>query len=63
MIRIKIASYALNDFLWACYCSNIKDITVTKEDNDLIIYLKLEVPESNATVINTLGNNNEKKMK
>ncbi len=44
MIRIKIAAYALNDFLWYCHCSGIKDITVTKEDNDLIIYLKLKVP-------------------
>ena len=54
MIRIKIAAYALNDFLWACYCSNIKDITVTKEDNELIIYLKLEVSGCNVTSINTL---------
>lgn len=54
MIRIKIAAYALNDFLWACYCSNIKDITVTKEDNDLIIYLNLEVLKCNVTPINTL---------
>lgn len=54
MIRIKIASYALNDFLWACYCSNIKDITVTKEDNELVIYLKLEVPECSTTPINVL---------
>ena len=54
MIRIKIADYALNDFLWACYCSNIKDITVTKEDNELIIYLKLEVSGCNVTSINTL---------
>jgi hypothetical protein len=54
MIRIKIAAYALNDFLWACYCSNIKDITVTKEDNELIIYIKLEVPGGNGTAINTL---------
>ena len=60
MIRIKIASYALNDFLWACYCSNIKDITVTKEDNELIIYLKLEVSGGSGTSINTLeGINND----
>lgn len=59
MIRIKIAAYALNDFLWACYCSNIKDITVTKEDNELIIYLKLEVSRGSGTSINTLeGINN-----
>lgn len=54
MIRIKVAAYALNDFLWACYCSGIKDITVTKEDNELIIYLKLEVTGGNATLINVL---------
>lgn len=60
MIRIKIASYALNDFLWACYCSNIKDITVTKEDNELVIYLKLEVSGGSGTSINTLeGINND----
>jgi hypothetical protein len=60
MIRIKIAAYALNDFLWACYCSNIKDITVTKEDNELIIYLKLEVTGGSGTAINTLeGINND----
>ena len=54
MIRIKIASYALIDFLWACYYSGIKDITVTKEDNELIIYLKLEVSGGSATLINVL---------
>jgi len=54
MIRIKIASYVLNDFLWACYCSGIKDITVTKEDNELIIYLKLEISGGSSTAINTL---------
>jgi len=54
MIRIKIAAYALNDFLWACYCSNIKDITVTKEDNELIIYIKLEVTGGSGTIIDTL---------
>lgn len=60
MIRIKIAAYALNDFLWACYCSNIKDITVTKEDNELIIYIKLEVTGGSGTAINTLeGINND----
>lgn len=60
MIRIKIAAYALNDFLWACYCSNIKDITVTKEDNELIIYIKLEVTGGSGTSINTLeGISNE----
>lgn len=60
MIRIKIAAYALNDFLWACYCSNIKDITVTKEDNELIIYLKLEVTGGSGTAINMLeGINND----
>lgn len=60
MIRIKIAAYALNDFLWACYCSNIKDITVTKEDNELIIYIKLEVSGGSGTAINVLeGMKNE----
>ena len=60
MIRIKVAAYALNDFLWACYCSNIKDITVTKEDNELVIYLKLEVSGGSGTSINTLeGINND----
>lgn len=54
MIRIKIAAYALNDFLWACYCSNIKDITVTKEDNELIIYIKLEVSGGSGTAFNVL---------
>lgn len=52
MIRIKIAAYALNDFLWACYCSGIKDINVTKEDNELIIYIKLEVSGGSGTAIN-----------
>lgn len=45
MIRIKIAAYALNDFLWACYCSGIKDINITKEDGKLIIYIKPIVPK------------------
>lgn len=45
MIRIKIAAYALNDFLWSCHCSGIKDINITKEDGKLIIYIKPTVPK------------------
>lgn len=36
-IRVKVASYALLDVLRALHNENVKDVTVTKEDNDLIL--------------------------
>ena len=36
-IRVKVSGYALLDVLRALYCDNVKEVTVTKEDNDLIL--------------------------
>ena len=36
-IRVKVAPYALLDVLRALYNENVKDVTITKEDNDLIL--------------------------
>ena len=38
-IRVKVASYALLDVLRALHNENVKDVTVTKEDNDLILII------------------------
>ena len=35
-INIKITPYALSYFLHACRCSNIYEITMTAEDNNLV---------------------------
>ena len=36
-IRVKVSSYALLDVLRALHNENVKDVTVTKEDNELIL--------------------------
>ena len=41
-MRIVIAPYALRDFLRALQNSNVKGCTITKEDNDLVVYLTKE---------------------
>lgn len=33
-IKINVAAYALADFLHICKCSDINELTFTKEDND-----------------------------
>ena len=36
-IRVKVATYALLDTLRALHNENVKDVTITKEDGDLIL--------------------------
>lgn len=36
-IRVKVAPYALLDVLRALYNSDVKEVTITKEDGDLIL--------------------------
>ena len=36
-INVKVAPYALLDVLRALYNSDVKEVTITKEDNDLVL--------------------------
>ena len=42
-IRIKFANYALHDILRALNCSGVKDVTITKEDNELILIVNTDM--------------------
>ena len=42
-IKIKFASYALHDILRALKCSGVDEVTITKEDNDLILVVNTDM--------------------
>lgn len=42
MVNLKVSNYALVDVLYRLASEGLKDLTITKEDNDLIIRIDEE---------------------